>query len=300
MPVTEITFMSGPFRLVGAIHSPDGLRPGERRPAFIVLHGFGGSMESSSLAPIATLLHELGYITFRFDRRGCGRSEGDPGYLICLEHVEDIRNAISVLERCPDVDPKRIAIIGTSFGGALSIYTAAIDKRVAAVISSSGWGNGERKFRGQHSTSEAWEKFTAMLENGRRHRERTGKSLMVPRFDIVPIPEHLRGELNNKKKRGSLEFFAAETAQSMYDFKAEEVIAEIAPRPVLLMHAAKDSVTPTEQSVEMFKRAGQPTELHLFADADHFMLGTGNERIQNVVKDWLEKYFPALASIPAE
>ena len=300
MPETEITFMSGPFRLMGAVDVPDGIRPGERRPAFIVLHGFGGSMKSSSLAPVAALLHELGYITLRFDRRGCGRSEGDPGYLICLEHVEDIRNAISVLERRPDVDPKRIAIIGSSFGGALSIYTAAIDKRVAAVISSSGWGNGERKFRGQHPTPEAWTKFTTMLEEGRKHRERTGKSLMVPRFDIVPIPEHLRGELKNKKKQGSLEFFAAETAQSMYNFKAEEMIADIAPRPVLLMHAAKDSVTPTEQSVEMFKRAGQPTELHLFADADHFMLGTGNTRIQNVVKDWLAKYFPARATVAAE
>jgi hypothetical protein len=139
-----------------------------------------------------------------------------------------------------------------------------------------------------------------MLEEGRRHRERTGKSLMVPRFDIVPIPEHLRGELSNKKKQGSLEYFAAETAQSMYDFKAEDVIDRIAPRPILLMHAAKDSVTPTEQSLEMFKRAGQPTELHLFADADHFMLGTGNTRIQNVVKDWLTKYFPARTTVAAE
>lgn len=171
-----------------------------------------------------------------------------------------------------------------------------MDPRIAAVICSSGWGNGERKFRGQHPTPEAWAKFTAMLKEGRRHRERTGTSLMVPRFDIVPIPEHLRDHLN----KGSLQMFAAETAQSMYDFKAEDVIGRIAPRPILLMHAAKDSVTPTEQSIAMFERAGQPCDLHLFAEADHFMLGTGNPRIQAVVKDWLVKYFPMRAAVAVE
>ena len=43
-----------------------------------------------------------------------------------------------------------------------------------------------------------WAKFTEMLEEGREHRERTGKSLMVPRYDIVPIPEHLREGLAQK------------------------------------------------------------------------------------------------------
>ena len=56
----------------------------------------------------------------------------------------------------------------------------------------------------------------------------------------------------------------------MVDFRAEEVAGKIAPRPLLLIHAAKRSVTPTEQSIEMFKRAGQPTELHLFSGLDHF------------------------------
>ena len=68
----------------------------------------------------------------------------------------------------------------------------------------------------------------------------------------------------------SVEMFPAETAQSMFDFRAEEVVGRIAPRPLLLIHAANDSVTPTEQSIEMFKRAGQPAELHLFSGARPF------------------------------
>jgi fermentation-respiration switch protein FrsA (DUF1100 family) len=81
----------------------------------------------------------------------------------------------------------------------------------------------------------------------------------------------------------------------MFDFRADDVVGKIAPRPLLLLHAANDSVTPTEQSIELFKHAGQPTELHLISDADHFMFGEGNTRIWNLLRGWLGDYFPALA-----
>ena len=93
------------------------------------------------------------------------------------------------------------ASIGSSFGGAVGVYAGGTNPRVAAVISNGGWGDGERKFRGQHSTPEAWAKFTKMLEEGRDHRARTGKSLMVPRYDIVPIPGHVQGKSRQAERR---------------------------------------------------------------------------------------------------
>jgi pimeloyl-ACP methyl ester carboxylesterase len=112
---------------------------------------------------------------------------------------------------------------------------------------------------------------------------------MLPRYDIVPIPEKLRGHV----AEGSVQMFPAETAQSMFDFRPEEVIGNIAPRPVLLLHSAQDSVTPTEQSIEMFRRAGEPAELHLFADTDHFIFAESNTRVRAVVAAWLHHYFRA-------
>jgi hypothetical protein len=177
--------------------------------------------------------------------------------------------------------------MGSSFGAAVAVYAGGVDQRIAAVVSASGWGHGERKFRGQHPTPEAWAKFTAMLEEGRRHRARTGRSLMVPRYDIVPIPESMRSHV----AAGSIQMFPAETAQSMYDFRAEEVVGRIAPRPLLLLHSASDSVTPVEQSIGLFRHAGQPAELHLFADTDHFMFAESNTRVRRIVQDWLADYF---------
>jgi pimeloyl-ACP methyl ester carboxylesterase len=299
--VSEAKFdlQSGGLKLAGIVHVPDDLEKGERRAAFLVLHGFGSNKASGSAARPAEVLAKLGYVALRFDMRGCGDSEGEHGRVICLEQVADTRNALTALARHPAVDPDRIAVVGTSFGGAVAVYAGGIDQRFAAVISNGGWGDGERKFRGQHPTPEAWAKFTAMLEEGRRHRERTGKSLMVPRYDIVPIPQHVRDNLERQNvpmfPPGSIEVFPAETAQSMFDFRADDVVGKIAPRPLLLLHSASDSVTPTEESIELFRRAGQPAELHLLSGLDHFMFSENSTRVWSIMRDWLERYFPVRA-----
>ncbi len=295
MSEQRVTFKSDGLTLAGVVRLPDGVAPSERRPAFMVLHGFGSNMNAGNVLKPCAMLSELGYVTMRFDMPGCGESEGEKGRLICLEQVGAVSQALSLLAQHSHVAPSRIAVLGSSFGAAVAVYAGGVDQRIAAVVSASGWGHGERKFRGQHPTPEAFAKFIAMLAEGRRHRERTGTSLMVPRYEIVPIPEHMRGHV----VPGSIQMFPTETAQSMYDFRAEEVVGRIAPRPLLLLHSACDSVTPVEQSIGLFRHAGQPTELHLFTDTDHFMFAESNTRVRRIVQDWLADYFPAGATAAA-
>jgi uncharacterized protein len=285
---TKVGFHSDALKLAGIVHIPHDLRPGERRAAFVILHGFGGNKDGHGQTVMAEQLTAWGYVTMRIDFRGCGESEGEHGRIICLDQVADTSSAITYMASRPEVDPERVALVGSSFGAAVAIYTGGADPRVAAVISSGGWGDGERKFRRQHPTPEAWERFTTMLEDGRKHRERTGKSLMVPRFDIVPIPERLRRNMS----AGSIMEFPAETAQSMYEFRADDMVEKISPRPLLLLHSANDSVTPTHESIELFRRAKQPAELYLLSDVDHFMFNQENPRVTRLVSDWLARFFP--------
>nr|WP_246206353.1 alpha/beta hydrolase [Propylenella binzhouense] len=274
--------------LVGILHIPEGLEEGRKAPAFLALHGFGSNKDNGACVWAAEALAKLGYLVLRFDMRGCGESEGERGRVICMDQVADTRSAVEALLRRPDVDPARIGVLGHSFGAAVAVYAGAVDERIAAVISSGGWGHGERKFRGQHATPEAWARFTGLIEEGKAYRARTGQSFMMNRYDIVPIPEHMRGSL----APGSHLSFPSETAESMMAFNAEDVVHQIAPRPLLLLHSSKDAVTPTEQSIGMFRKAGQPTDLHLIADTNHFMFAERNPRVIGIVEDWLNTYMP--------
>jgi alpha-beta hydrolase superfamily lysophospholipase len=254
----------------------------------MVLHGFGSNKDSGTSRAAAELFASLGYVALRFDMRGCGESKGERGRVICLEQVEDTRNALSYLQTRPEVIKDRIAVYGQSFGAAVAVYAAGVEPRIAACIATGSWGDGAKKFRKQHASPEAWQRFTAMMEKGRQMKMR-GETLMVPRYDIVPIRPELRGNL----APGSILEFPFEVVESMYAFTGNEVVGRIAPRPLLLMHAANDTVTPTEQSIDLFQRAGQPTDLHLVADVDHFMMSEGNALVMDIVRDWLAQRFPA-------
>ena len=284
----RVQFSSDGLKLAGVLHIPEALKKGERRPAFMVLHGFGSNKDSSVPAAATKLFTSLGYVVLRFDMRGCGQSEGERGRTICLEQVEDTRHALEFLQTRDEVQKDRIAVYGQSFGAAVAVYSAGVEPRIAACISTGGWGHGEKKFRKQHESPDAWRRFTTMMEKGRAMKAR-GETLMVPRYDIVPI----RPELRSHVAAGSILEFPYEVVESMYAFTANEVVGKIAPRPLLLMHAAHDTVTPTEQSVDLFQHAGQPTDLHLVAGVDHFMLSEGNPLVMDILRDWLAQRFPA-------
>ena len=290
MSETAVAFESNGIELAGALRVPDGLKPGETRPAFIVMHGFGSTSSAGNVLQPCAILEKLGYVTLRYDQRGCGRSGGPRGHLIMQEQVADARHALDWLAQQPHVHAGKIGMLGSSFGAAVAIYTAGIDPRVAAVVSASGFGHGARKFRGQHKSDAEWAAFQQMLDDGRRHREETGESLMVDRYAIVPIP----GGLRTHVLEGSIHSFTADTAQSIFDFNPEDVIGNIAPRPVLLMHSTSDSVTPVEQALGLFGKSKSPTDLFLFAETDHFMFAEHNLRVRRVLEDWLEAWFPAL------
>src|SRR5258708_6096645 len=175
----RVEFRSDGLRLSGVLHVPDDRKAGERRPAFMVLHGFGSNKDSGVPRTAAELFASLGYVALRFDMRGCGESEGARGRVICLEQVEDTRHALEFLQTRAEVTPDRIAGYGQSFGAAVAVYAAA------------------------------------------------------------------------------------------------------------------DTVTPTEQSIDLFQHAGQPTDLHLVAGVDHFLMSESNALVMDIVRDWLAQRFPA-------
>src|SRR5690349_25155386 len=116
MAEEKISFMSKGLKLAGTVRVPDGVGRNERRPAFMVLHGFGSNMNSNNVLEPCAMLEKLGYVTLRFDMPGCGASEGPKGRLICLDQVKTTSDALTFLAKHANVEPDRIAAIGSSFG----------------------------------------------------------------------------------------------------------------------------------------------------------------------------------------
>ena len=89
------------------------------------------------------MLARHGYGVLLFDRRGEGRSDGDPTSWE-WGGEQDLKAAIAFLKRRADVDPNRIGGLGLSVGGELMIQTAAETDALKAVASE---GAGIRSLR---------------------------------------------------------------------------------------------------------------------------------------------------------
>src|SRR5258708_13505551 len=105
MSEQRVTFKLDGLTLAGVVRVPHGVGANERRPAFMVLHGFGSNMKAANVLKPCGLLEELGYVTLRFDMPGCGESEGEKGRLICLEQVSAVSQPLPSLPHHPHVDP---------------------------------------------------------------------------------------------------------------------------------------------------------------------------------------------------
>jgi fermentation-respiration switch protein FrsA (DUF1100 family) len=105
--------------------TPDGLRlhgwllhpPGDPRGTLLFLHGNAENI-STHVNSVVWLVQE-GYQVFLFDYRGYGKSEGQPS----LSGVQrDGLAALDALLTLPGVIKDRIAVLGQSLGGAVSVY----------------------------------------------------------------------------------------------------------------------------------------------------------------------------------
>ncbi|KAL9111468.1 MAG: hypothetical protein Q9227_004146 [Pyrenula ochraceoflavens] len=94
-------------------------------------------MPKDLLAPqIAKWFQRKGVTALVYDNRTIGSSDGEPKNDINPhDQVSDCHDAITFLSNHPLVDPSKITLWGLSLSGAVVLAAAALDPRVAAVIS---------------------------------------------------------------------------------------------------------------------------------------------------------------------
>jgi pimeloyl-ACP methyl ester carboxylesterase len=112
----------------------------------ILAHGFGGT-HAARLWAYAERFAAGGASALVFDYRHFGESAGEPRQLLSVRRqLEDWRAALAFGRSLAGVDPSRVALWGTSFGGGHVVRLAAGEPRVAAVISQAPLASGPNVF----------------------------------------------------------------------------------------------------------------------------------------------------------
>jgi carboxymethylenebutenolidase len=150
-----VEFASGPLRLRGLVYRPEGTGP---HPAMLFLHGSGDDY-GPQMAEVGSLYARNGYLLFVPFRRGQGLSAGRGvaiaerlgrearangpearmrlmAELLATEQMDDVLAALAYLKGMPGVDSTRIAVGGNSFGGILSVFSAARAPGIRAAVAS--------------------------------------------------------------------------------------------------------------------------------------------------------------------
>lgn len=105
---------------------------GKPRPLLIVQTGFDGTQEE--LYYVAVAAKERGYNVLTFEGPGQGRVIREQGLPFRKDWEKVVTPVVNYALSSRDVDPKRIALYGISFGGYLVPRAAAYEHRISAII----------------------------------------------------------------------------------------------------------------------------------------------------------------------
>jgi dienelactone hydrolase len=181
---THILFSEG-TRIAADIYLPVSPSPGPGFPAILMCHGWGGIR--SQLAPFAEALAATGLAVMTFDYRGWGESDGrviatrDAPRLLeagefrltvrvlrevvdPVDQVCDANNCFAALAAEPGIDPSRIGVWGTSFGGGHAVFLAGTNPLVKAVVAQVGGFGLTPQFH-EHARARAVQKVRAELDS---------------------------------------------------------------------------------------------------------------------------------------
>jgi dipeptidyl aminopeptidase/acylaminoacyl peptidase len=298
----SVTIWSDGTRIAGDVYRPKGLKPADKLPAIVFVHGTGGVKKTPFSIRLGTAFAQHGYIFLNFDYRGWGESESR---LLMLEQMPepdekgeltvkvrairwqmdfqdqttDIRNAIAFLAGDPNVDRERIGIFGTSYGGSLVTWMAAYDPRVkCAAMQVPGLGG----IRGLPYTRNAY---------GLMSRQARG--------DTEPVPYEHGAPGGRMAAYSHMRYNMAKDVA--YDpFQAAHNLRI----PTLIIDAGNEELMDIKQNggrvAEILKANGTPVVYHIIPGIGHY--GVYGDKFDEALKmelDWFDKHLkPADSAQP--
>lgn len=219
-----------------------GSRPGERRPAVVICHGFKGFKDWGFFPELAKRLATAGFTAVTFNCSGSGVGGGDtfdePERWFRQRPSWDLADVGTVVDWATAEGAPWIGLVGHSRGGGLAVLHAGRDPRVRALVT---WASIDHFLRWDPSQIAQWRR------DGRIDvvNTRTGQVLPIGRDALDDIEAHGEDTLDVLAAAGRLS------------------------APWLIAHGTADPSVPVDIARILASRSGAPTELLLMAGADH-------------------------------
>jgi fermentation-respiration switch protein FrsA (DUF1100 family) len=200
------------------------------RRAVVLVHGKDSNrtrMFYGKSPEVAASLRQRGMAVLMFDLRGHGKS-GDAHMTLGLKESLDVLGAVDWL-RAHGYPAGGIGVLGQSMGAAATIYAAAREPAIGAVITDCGYADIDPVMK------QEWRRLTGLP-------------------DIFVPATRLFGYLI--------------MGVDVRSARPVSVIGDLAPRPVLLIHGAADKLVPVSQVYDLHG-ALPSSELWIIPGADH-------------------------------
>jgi len=183
-----------------------------------------------------------------FNFRGTGASGGN---FDLLGWSRDLKAAVNYLWALPEVDKSRLSLLGFSGGAAVSIFVAAQDSRVSSIVACACPAEFTSLIEVEDTQS-----VVAYFRSLGVIRDRAFPPSIEPWFDGFRIVSPIKH------------------------------VAQIAPRPLLLVHGSQDGVVAVADAWELYREAGEPRQIVIIEGAEHRL--RQDERAMATVIDWLK------------
>jgi dipeptidyl aminopeptidase/acylaminoacyl peptidase len=296
-----VTIYSDGTKMVGDLYLPQGMQKADKRPAVVFCAGTAGTRRGTP-TQLAPYFLDAGFVFLAFDYRGWGDSDGklvpvEPlpkpdaksevtakvrvvrWQMDFADQTQDIRAAISFVAGEPGVDPERIGILGTSYGGGLVTWVAANDPRVKCVVAQvPGMGGG----RGPAAEQRMYELAT---------KQARGETEPVPFETGKPTGAMVRYEQMRYNPAKGIGFSPIEAAAKI-------------KVPTLLVLAEKEELMDNKQNGAKVYEIIQakkdiPVALYTIKGITHYgIYKEGFEEATKLELDWFGKHLKVAAAKP--
>ena len=248
MFVKDVVLEVDNLKIAGQLYLPTGRTS---CPAVCVCHGipFNPPDPNDKGYPLlAERICHQGFVAFIFNFRGTGTSDGN---FDILGWTRDLKAVIDYLCSLPEVDRARLTLLGFSGGAAVSLYVAARDKRISAIVACA-----------------CPAEFTGFAEGEEPQS-------VIDRFRNI-------GAIRDRDFPHSVE----EWLGSFKLVSPIKYVAEIAPRTLLLVHGSQDEVVDVSHAHRLYDKAGESKQLVIVDGAEHKL--RQNEEAMAIVISWLK------------